>query len=388
MSRVTRAVINLTALRNNLGIVKQAAPLQKIMAVVKADAYGHGVARIAKALSEILSDDDAFAVASIDEAIMLRSIGITHSIIILEGFNSSSDLSLLQQHNLTTVVHHLSQLILLELHTAEARNLKVWLKIDTGMHRLGFAAEDVKKMYQRLLGTGVDTEINLMTHLANADDRQDNKSELQIDLFNSIVSGNPAETSLANSAGILAWPAAHGHWVRPGIMLYGVNPFYTKKKNVELIATADVEADIETEQEIKLENSLVPVMTLSASLIAVNNVLKGEAIGYGGTWTCPEDMSIGVVSIGYGDGYPRHAPTGTPVLVNGKRVPLVGRVSMDMIMVDLRQQPNAKVGDEVILWGDGLAVEEIAAAAGTIGYELLCGITKRVTFQYTDEDLN
>lgn len=389
MSRVTRAVINLSALKNNLDIVKQAAPPQKIMAVVKADAYGHGVTRIAKSLSEVLSNDDTFAVASIDEAIMLRSIGINHSILVLEGFNSSNDLPLLLQYNITVVVHHISQIITLELNAALANNLKVWLKIDTGMHRLGFEPGDVKKMYQRLLSTGVDTDIGLMTHLANADNRQDNKSKQQIDLFNKIISGNPAETSLANSAGILAWPASHGHWVRPGIMLYGVNPFgFDNQKN-----DSDIDSESESnnsskiEPDIKLENSLIPVMTLSASLIAINKVLKDEAIGYGGIWVCPEDMSVGVVSIGYGDGYPRHAPTGTPVLVNGERVALIGRVSMDMIMVDLREQPNAKVGDEVILWGDGLPIEEIAFAANTIGYELICGVTKRVTFEYKEDEL-
>jgi len=365
MSRIARAVINLAALKHNLAIVKQAAPVQKIMAVVKADAYGHGIARVAKALSEELSENDAFAVASIDEAIMLRSVGITHAIVALEGFNASADLPLLQQHNITSVVHHLSQVILLETNPEHAKNLKLWLKIDTGMHRLGFIPDDVKKMYQRLLSAGVDPEIGLMTHLANADDQSDDKTVQQVEIFNQIVSGNPADTSLSNSAGMLGWPIAHGHWVRPGIMLYGVNPF------------------IKSEDDYKLK----PVMTLFASLISVNQVLKGESIGYGGTWTCPEDMLVGVVSIGYGDGYPRHAKTGTPVLVNGKRVRLIGRVSMDMIMVDLREQPQAKVGDEVILWGDGLPVEEIAASADTIGYELLCGVTKRVLFEYQEGEI-
>jgi len=366
MSRVTRAVINLTALKHNLSIVKQAAPLQKIMVVVKADAYGHGVARIAKSLSEELSNDQAFAVASIDEAIMLRSIGITHSIVVLEGFNSSSDLDFLIQHNLTVVIHHISQVILLELNLEKIKNIKVWLKIDTGMHRLGFSPDSVKKMYQRLLNTGVDTDIGLMTHLANADDQQDKKSEQQIDTFNSLVSGNPAETSLANSAAILGWPAAHGHWVRPGIMLYGVSPFST--------------------QDDSAKYNLKPVMTLSAAIIAINKVSEGETIGYGGKWRCPEDMPVGVVSIGYGDGYPRHAPSGTPVLVNGKRAALIGRVSMDMIMIDLRENPDAKVGDAITLWGEGLSVEEIATAADTIGYDLLCGVTKRVQFEYMEED--
>ncbi len=370
MSRVTRATINLAALKHNLAVVKQAAPLQKIMAVVKADAYGHGIARVAQALAEVLTEQDAFAVASIDEAVMLRAVGIKNSIVVLQGFNSSADLALIQQHDISVVIHHISQVILLELQAEQANNIKCWLKIDTGMHRLGFAPDDVKKMYQRLLNTGVDTEIGLMTHLANADDLHSTKSDAQIELFNQIVSGNPAETSLANSAAILGWPAAHGHWVRPGIMLYGVNPF---------VYSTEGETN-------KLTTTLQPVMTLSATLIAVNKISKDETIGYGSTWQCPEDMLVGVVSIGYGDGYPRHAPSGTPVLVNGKRVALIGRVSMDMIMVDLREQADAKVGDEVILWGDGLPVEEIAAAAGTIGYELLCGVTRRVAFEYKDDE--
>ncbi len=370
MSRVTRATINLTALKHNLAVVKQVAPSQKIMAVIKADAYGHGMARTAQALAEVLTEQDAFAVASINEAVMLRAVGIKNSIVVLEGFNSSADLALIQQHDISVVIHHISQVILLELHTEQANNIKCWLKIDTGMHRLGFAPDDVKKMYQRLLNAGVDTDISLMTHLANADDCGDVKSEQQIELFNQIAAGNPAETSLANSAAILGWPAAHGHWVRPGIMLYGVNPFINS-----------------TEGETnKLTTTLKSVMTLSATLIAVNKISKGETIGYGSIWQCPEDMLVGVVSIGYGDGYPRHAPSGTPVLVNGKPTTLIGRVSMDMIMVDLRKQADAKVGDEVILWGDGLPVEEIAAAAGTIGYELLCGVTKRVSFEYREDE--
>ncbi len=362
MSRIARAVINLGALKHNLVVVRQHAPAQKIMAVVKADAYGHGIARVAKAISEEFTSEDAFAVASIDEAIMLRSVGVSHNIIALEGFTTVADLALLHEHNITAVVHHISQVILLELHQQQASNLKLWLKIDTGMHRLGFAPQDVKKMYKRLLTTGADTDIGLMTHFANADDLEDNKTEKQINTFNEIVEGNPADTSLANSAAILGWPDSLGHWVRPGIMLYGVNPF-VKRNN-----------------DFKLK----PVMTLSAALIAINKIVEGESIGYGGKWTCPEDMPVGVVSIGYGDGYPRHAPNGTPVLVNGQRVPLIGRVSMDKIMVDLRTQPNAKVGDKVVLWGEGLPVEEIADAAETIGYELLCGVTKRVAFEYHD----
>ena len=368
MSRLTRATINLTALKNNLSVTKQFAPVQKIMSVVKADAYGHGIDRIAKYLSSILSQDDAFAVASIDEAIMLRAVGIQNPIIILEGFNTSGDLALIKEHNLTSVIHHLSQIILLEINPELAEDLKVWMKVDTGMHRLGFSPDSVKKMYQRLLNAGVNIQIGLMTHFANADTIGDSKNEQQLSCFNNLIAGNPAETSLANSAAILSLPAAHGHWVRPGIMLYGVNPF-----------TKNHRGDV--------TYGLLPVMTLSACIIAINTILKDESIGYGGQWVCPDDMQVGVVSIGYGDGYPRHAPSGTPVLINGKRAALIGRVSMDMIMVDLRLHPEAKVGDEVILWGDGLPIEEIADAAGTISYELLCGVTKRVTFEYKEEDI-
>jgi len=368
MSRLTRATINLTALKNNLSVAKKFAPAQKIMAVVKADAYGHGIERIAKSLSEVLENDEAFAVASIDEAIMLRAVGIKHTVFILEGFNSPSDLTLLVEHNLTAVVHHLSQISLLEANPDISKNLKIWIKIDTGMHRLGFSADVVKKVYQSLLNIGVDTQIGLMTHFANADAIGHEKNEHQLNTFNNLIAGNPAETSLANSAAILSFPAAHGHWVRPGIMLYGINPFVKQSRG-------------------DATYGLLPVMTLSASLIAVNKVLKDETVGYGSSWVCPEDMFIGIVSIGYGDGYPRHAPPGTPVLVNGKRVNLIGRVSMDMIMVDLRQQPEAKVGDDVVLWGEGLPIEEIADAAGTIGYELLCGVTKRVLFDYKENEL-
>jgi alanine racemase len=233
------------------------------------------------------------------------------------------------------------------------------------MHRLGFNPDDVKSIGQRL--EKVDTvnhPIKFMTHLANADDKHDEKTLNQVNAFyKSIEDITVEETSIANSAGIFGWPQTHASWNRPGIMLYGVSPFIN--------AVAD-------------DLNLKPVMTLSSSLIAIKQLKKGDAIGYGGSYVCEKDMNIGVVAIGYGDGYPRHAKTGTPVLVNNKRCALVGRVSMDMICIDLSEQANAKVNDPVTLWGDGLAIEEIAECADTIAYELLCGVTRRVEFIYSD----
>jgi len=234
-----------------------------------------------------------------------------------------------------------------------------WLKIDTGMHRLGFAPEAAAAAYARLRDCrAVAGPPRLMTHLANADDRADAYTEDQLARFDTATADLTGPRSIANSAGLLGWSAAQRDWVRPGIMLYGVSPF------------SDTEAGA---------LGLRPVMTLHSELIAVNHYRRGDAIGYGGTWACPEDMPVGVVGIGYGDGYPRHAVSGTPVLLNGRTVELVGRVSMDMICVDLRTQPRARVGDPVVLWGQGLPVEVVADHASTIGYELLCSVTQRVT---------
>ena len=356
MTRATRAVIDLAALKHNLQISRQVAPHSKHMAIIKAHAYGHGMVRIAQALDEA----DAFGVAIIEEAIPLREAGISKPILLLEGINAEPDLTLVRAYSLDCVIHHESQLKLLESTTGDPIN--VWLKIDTGMHRLGFKPEQAMAVYERLQNCEVVKQVvAVMTHLANADDLADDFTRQQIQLFNESVTSCGATRSIANSAGILAWPASHCDWVRPGIMLYGVNPFV---------------AGTQTSYELR------PVMTLQSELIAVNRFKKGDQVGYGGTWTCPEDMSVGVVAIGYGDGYPRHAPSGTPVLVNGRRVQLIGRVSMDMVTVDLRQQVAAKPGDPVILWGPGLPVEEVAECAGTIAYELLCSVTNRVQFEY------
>jgi len=336
-----KALIDLDACRHNLSIAKEAAPDSKCIAIIKANAYGHGMVEIAK--------------------IQLREAGITVPVLLLEGFSSENELNLVRQHKLDCVIHNKSQLNLFEQSTGE--KISVYLKIDSGMHRLGFNPEDVVDVMQRLKkNTNVNTSIKLMTHLANADDKQDDTTLKQIDVFyQSIESFSATETSIANSAGILGWPQSHALWNRPGIMLYGVSPFIKGKAS---------------------DHNLKPVMTLSSQLVAVKKIKKGESIGYGGTYICKKDIIVGIVAIGYGDGYPRHAKTGTPVLVNNKRCSILGRVSMDMICVDLSEQDTAKVNDLVVLWGEGLPAEEIAESADTIAYELLCGVTNRVKFEY------
>ncbi|MCI0506914.1 MAG: alanine racemase [Gammaproteobacteria bacterium] len=359
MSRATQATVNLKALRHNLGRVKQLAPKSKTIAVIKADGYGHGIVRAAKALEEA----DKFGVASLDEALELRSNGIRKPIVLLEGVFEASEFSKAGLQNAEIVIHHISQLEMLEDYartaSSAASRMSVWLKIDTGMHRLGFPPDIVPIVWQRLQAIPLVKEMNVMTHLANADDPKDIVTKMQLQLFDKVTRGLQAPRSIANSGGILGWPETHADYVRPGIMLYGVTPFNSGAG---------------------LDHDLQPVMTLSSALIAINYQKKNSAIGYGGEWVCPEDMLVGVVAIGYGDGYPRHAKSGTPVLVNGKRARLIGRVSMDMICVDLREQPDAKAGDPVIVWGDGLPVEEVARCADTIGYELLCHVTQRVKF--------
>ena len=354
-----KALIDLGACRHNLSIAKEAAPDSKCIAIIKANAYGHGMVEIAKALT----DADMFGVARIDEAIQLREAGITVPILLLEGFSSENELNLVRQYKLNSVIHNDSQLNLLEQSTGE--KISVYLKVDSGMHRLGFNPDDVANIIQRLQQNEyINSSVTLMTHLANADDKQDETTLKQIEVFyKSIEDLSVSETSIANSAGILGWPQSHADWNRPGIMLYGVSPF--NKSNAKV-------------------HNLKPVMTLSSQLIAVKKLKKGETIGYGGTFTCEKDMTVGVVAMGYGDGYPRHAKTGTPVLVNNKRCSLLGRVSMDMICVDLSEQNTAQVNDPVVLWGEGLPVEEVAECSETIGYELLCAVTNRVRFEYLD----
>jgi alanine racemase len=352
MARPARARLDAQALLHNLRQVRRRAPRARVMAVIKANGYGHGLTWVAATLAEV----DAFAVASTEEGLALRAAGVNRPIVLLEGFFNADELAPLQSQRLSPVIHSDHQLRLLEADAARAPS-SVWIKLDTGMHRVGFAPEALAAVLKRLRKIPAIREIRLLTHFANADDAADSATRAQIESFRSCVSGLGLETSLANSAGIVAWPDSHADWVRPGIMLYGASPLLGQRAH---------------------ELDLKPVMTFESALIAVHPRRRGEAVGYGGDFVCPEDMPVGVAAVGYGDGYPRHAAAGTPVLVNGSRVPLIGRVSMDMITLDLRRQPAACVGDPVVLWGEGLPVDEVAAHAGTISYELLCQVTERI----------
>ncbi|MFI3137662.1 MAG: alanine racemase [Methylococcaceae bacterium] len=353
MTPATYAVLNLDALQHNLSIVRQLAPNAQVMAVIKANAYGHGMLRVAASLPQV----DAFAVARVEEGIRLRQAGFTQRIAALEGFACIEELQALLHYDIDAIIHCPEQLDMLNTLITE-HTLSVWLKQDTGMNRLGFKGPDIAAAYQQLMACNVVRKpLGLMTHFASADNRNGATTLQQINVFNQAMDGFVGERSMANSAGIVGWPEALSDWVRPGIMLYGVSPFA---------------------EQTGSEFGLKPVMSLHSHLIAVKDVVKGETIGYSGTWLCKENTRYGVVAVGYGDGYPRYAKSGTPVLVNGQRVPLIGRVSMDMITVDLASQPHAKPGDPVILWGESLAVEEIARCSDTIPYTLLCGITQRV----------
>lgn len=353
MTPAAYAVLNLDAVQHNLARVRHYAPQAKIMAVIKANAYGHGLLRIAERLSNV----DAYAVARVDEAVKLRLAGYTQRIAVLEGFTCTDELDNLLHYRIDAVVHCAEQITILEQNQG-GQPLQVWLKCDTGMNRLGFKEADIAHAYQRLQTLrNVAHPLNLMTHLANADNLEDDTTLQQISVFRQATHAFIGERSIANSAGILGWQQAHTDWVRPGIMLYGISPF-AMQSGTQL--------------------GLQPIMSLHSHLIAVKQVNKGETVGYAGRWICEKPTRYGVVAIGYGDGYPRYAKTGTPVLVNGQRAPLIGRVSMDMITVDLESQPDAKPGDPVVLWGNGLDVEEIANCADTIPYTLVCGITQRV----------
>lgn len=353
MTRPTQITIDLNALRYNLAQVRQKAPASSVLAMVKSNGYGHGIIRAAFALSEA----DALGVACFEEGMQLRQAGVKSPIVLMEGLFYPDELQQSAKENFTLIVHHHAQLDMLKKSSLKEA-FSVWLKIDTGMHRLGFAPDEAREVYQQLMNCpAVKKPVGWITHFSESDARNKPSTQNQMNLFNKVVKGLPGPRSLANSGGILAWPESHADWVRPGIMLYGVSPF--------------------SECEGR-EFGLQPVMSLTSELIAVHSVKKGEAVGYGGTWSCPEDMRVGIVAVGYGDGYPWHAKNGTPVLVNQKRCPLIGRVAMDMLTVDLRTQPTAKVGDPVVLWGKDLPVEIVAAHSSTIGYELLTRIAPRV----------
>lgn len=346
--------LNMAALRHNVCRAREYAPGSKVMAVIKANAYGHCLIRIAQNLS---AEVDALAVARLDEAIRLRKAGIQGRILILQGFSQIDEIEVLLHYQLDVVVHSEAQVQLLE-SVALADSITIFLKIDTGMNRLGIRPEQFSELLSRLqLCQCVRQPMVFMTHFANADGVQDVKTVQQLTVFTKATKNYAGEKCMANSAAIIAWPDTRLDWVRPGLMLYGVSPML---------------------KGFAKQLGLLPVMSLYSRIIAIKQVKKGETVGYGATWKADKNTCLGVVSIGYGDGYPRHAKQGTPVLIGNKRAPLIGRVSMDMLTVDLNGCSGVQLGDQVLLWGDGLPVEEIATCAGTIPYTLLCGITQRV----------
>jgi alanine racemase len=348
MARPIRATIRLSALRSNLALAQRSTP--RVLAVIKASAYGHGLLRAARALSAA----EGFAVVDLDDAVRLREAGHGQRILLLEGFFEARELPAFGASALSAVVHNAEQVEMLE-RTRLASRLEVFLKVNTGMNRLGFPPDALRDALARLDACGNVEKITLMTHLANADDARG--IDWQLEAFQAATSGLDLPVSIANSAALLRYPDAARGLARPGIMLYGSSPF------------ADRSA---------AELGLIPAMTLESQVIAVQNLMPGDSVGYGGAFTSDRRMRIGVVACGYADGYPRHAGTGTPVLVSGRRTGTLGRVSMDMLCVDLTDLPDAGVGSPVVLWGEGMPVDEVAAAAGTVSYELLCALAQRV----------
>ena len=356
MSRPIVAEVDLAAVAANLATVRRHAPDAEVLAVVKANAYGHGLQRVLPALDAA----DGLALIELDAAIGLRERGYRRPILLLEGFFDVSELPVIVAHALSAVVHDIEQVRMLEAAPPDAR-IDVFVKANTGMNRLGFAPADVATVCRRLEALPCVAGIRLMMHFARADETDGIAEPLAC--FRHATAGLPYATSLANSAGVVRYGEIGGDGVRPGIMLYGATPF----------ATRSAEA-----------LGLRPAMTLRSKLIGIQALARGDAVGYGAAFRAAGPMRIGVVACGYADGYPRIAPSGTPVLVDGRRASLAGRVSMDMVTVDLTSVPEARVGSDVVLWGRGLPVDDVAAMASTVGYELLCAVTPRVPFVVRD----
>lgn len=351
-SRPVLARIDLAALRHNHAVARRHAGKARVWNVVKANGYGHGLGRVARALAGVA---DGFALIELESAIALRQAGVRQPMLMLEGCYAADELPLYAEHGLIPVVHRFEQAVWLA-QSAPPAPLPVYLKLNTGMNRLGFDAEEFRRALAVLQGAGSVGSIALMTHFADADEARG--IDEQMDRLNAMCAGLSYPLCLANSAALLRFPESVADQVRPGIMLYGSSPF-------PQMASAET-------------LGLLPVMTLESELVAVRELAAGDRIGYGGTFAAPAPMRVGVVACGYGDGYPRHAPTGTPVLVGGRRTCTLGRVSMDKLCVDLDGLPDAGVGTPVVLWGRGLAADEVATAAGTVSYELFCALAARV----------
>lgn len=354
MPRPLVAMIDIAAMQHNCALAKSCIPQAKTWAVVKANAYGHGLDNAIQGFA----DADGLAILEIDRAVYLRNKGWVKPILLLEGFFDAADIKIALDFQLDVVVHCVDQLAMLSATTMLSARLNVHIKVNSGMNRLGFMPGEVKDVYTRLrLIDGVH-HIGFMTHLANADTPGNVRLPVdqQAQVFYDAIDGLPGVVHIQNSAGNLFYSKLKTDWVRAGIMLYGATP------------------GVKSSEDLGLK----PVMTLQSKIIAIQHINVGDAVGYGSCFVADKTMVIGVVACGYADGYPRHAPTGTPILVNGVKTRIVGRVSMDMITVDVTDIADAKIGSEVILWGRGLPIDEVATAAGTIGYELMCAITTRV----------
>ncbi|MFZ0791626.1 MAG: alanine racemase [Chromatiaceae bacterium] len=362
MSRPARARIDLDALRHNLRYAKELAGPVRVLAVVKANGYGHGALPVARALS---GDADALGVACTEEALELRESGVKVPILLMEGVFSPDEIALADRHRLAMVVHSREQLGWI-LASRPSLPLDCWLKVDTGMHRVGLDPSDLPTAYGALTGAPQVGGLVLMTHFARADEPGHPFTARQAARFAELTAGLAVPRSLANSAAVIAWPDTHGDWVRPGIMLYGISPHGDAHPSA---------------------GRLRPVMHLESALIAVRELAAGETVGYGGRFVCPGATRVGVVAMGYADGYPRHATDGTPVVVRGRRARLIGRVSMDMLTVDLSGIENAVVGDPVELWGDQVSANAVASASGTIAYQLFTGISPRVPRIYASAEV-
>jgi alanine racemase len=357
MPRPLCATIHLDSMQHNLARARACAPEARVWAVVKANAYGHGLERGVKGFMGA----DGLALIETENALRLRELGWAKPILLLEGIFDASDVSLLAEQNINSTVHCLEQIKMLE-YTQLYRPIDVHLKMNTGMNRLGFKPDDYAAAYKRLRAIKGIRNITLMTHFANADELEHPRLSVgaQVERFVGGAQGLEGERSLSNSGGVLhqgdLQAELHNDWVRPGIMLYGGTPGNRTARDY----------------------GLRPTMTLTSEIIAIQQLVAGDTVGYGSRFEAPGPMQVGVVACGYADGYPRHAPHGTPVIVDGVRTSVVGRVSMDMMTVDLTPIRNARVGSQVTLWGDGLPIDEVAAAAGTIGYELMCALAPRV----------
>jgi len=360
--RSTKALVRLGAISHNLETAIRYAPGSKIMAVIKANAYGHGAVEVARALqSHDVATVPAFAVAFFDEAVQLRDAGISRPILVLQGTTSQADVAEASEKNFWLMLNNQLQIDRV-LRADTKRPLRVWIKIDTGMQRLGLDVTELETAFEALSALpNVRNGIVLCTHLACADELQNSLTRQQVKRLRSCAARFKLPMSIANSAGIMSWPESHADWNRPGYMLYGNSP---------MAAWGGDSKD------------LVSAMTMTSQVMAIREVSAGAGIGYGHDWVASKRSKIGVISIGYADGYPRHAANGTPVLVNGQRVPLAGRVSMDMLSIDLSGLDHVKIGDPVELWGESLSIDEVASFAGTIGYEILGGLTGRVPITY------